>query len=489
MQNLPTKLYRAEQVRELDRIAIEQHGVPGLELMHRAGQASFDAIRQRWPDAHCFAVFCGAGNNAGDGYVVARLALLAGLEATVYTLLSPEKLHGDALLAYKEYQASGGMVLPFASIVYCKADVVVDALLGTGLDRPVKGEYAEAIAYIDSLQKPVVALDIPSGLNADTGMVMGCAVQASCTVTFIALKQGLLTGVAADYCGELVFAALEMPEAVYRAVPHAATRVIKPHFPPRKRSAHKGMYGHVLIIGGDRGYAGAARMAAEAAARAGAGLVSIASRERHAALLNAACPELMCHGVETPLQLAPLLAKATVAVIGPGLGQSQWAQDLFESALLSGCPLIVDADALNLLAQRGPKDNPKQWVLTPHPGEAARLLGCTAADIQDDRFAAVCAIQEKYAGICLLKGAGSLIANGAEIYVNATGNPGMASGGMGDVLSGVIAGLVAQGYTIDAAARFGAYIHGAAADLAAVNGERGLLASDLLPHLRKLVNT
>lgn len=486
MQNLPTKLYRAEQARELDRIAIEQHGIPGLELMHRAGQSAFDAIRQRWPQARCLAVFCGSGNNGGDGYVVARLALQAGLEATVYAVSPPEKLLGDALLAYKEYQGRGGTVLPFAAIVYCKADVVVDALLGTGLNRPVDGEYAEAIAYIGSLQKPVVALDIPSGLNADNGTVMGCAVQAACTVTFIALKQGLLTGAAADYCGELVFASLDMPEAVYRGVPHAATRVIKPHFPARRRSAHKGMFGHVLIIGGERGYAGAARMAAEAAARVGAGLVSIASRERHAALLNAACPELMCHGVETPLQLAPLLDKATVAVIGPGLGQSQWARELFEAALDSGKPLIIDADALNLLAQQSSRKG--QWILTPHPGEAARLLDCAAADIQRDRFAAALAIQQKYAGVCLLKGAGTLIANGAEIYVNTTGNPGMASGGMGDVLSGVIAGLAAQGFAIDAAARFGAYIHGAAADLAAAEGERGLLASDLLPHLRKLVN-
>lgn len=486
MQILPTKLYRAEQVRELDRIAIEQYGISGLELMRRAGQAAFDIIRQRWPQARCIVVFCGSGNNGGDGYVVARLALQAGLEATVYALSPPEKLHGDALLAYKDYHEQGGTVLPFASIVYCKADVVVDALLGTGLDRPVSGEYAEAIAYIDSLQKPVVALDIPSGLNADTGAVLGCAVQAACTVTFIALKQGLLTGEAADHCGEVIFASLDVPEAVYRSVSHSAMRVVKPHFPARKRSAHKGGHGHVLIIGGDSGYTGAARMAAQAAARSGAGLVSIASRERHAALLNAACPELMCHGVETPQQLAPLLAKATVVAVGPGLGQSQWARDLFEAALDSGNPLILDADALNLLAQLPPRKGP--WVLTPHPGEAARLLGCTAAEINGDRFAAVRAIQEKYSGVCLLKGAGTLIAHDRDIYVNTTGNPGMAAGGMGDVLSGVIAGLAAQGFGLDAAARFGAYIHGAAADIAAEDGERGLLASDLLPHLRKLVN-
>lgn len=486
MQNLPTKLYRTEQVRELDRIVIEQHGISGLELMHRAGQAALDAIRQRWPQAQCLAVFCGSGNNGGDGYVVARLALQAGMEAVVYTLSPPEKLQGDALLAYKEFNAQGGTAFSFASIVYCKADVVVDALLGTGLDRPVSGEYAEAIAYIDSLHKPIVALDVPSGLNADTGTVMGYAIQAACTVTFIALKQGLFSGDAAEYCGELLFAPLDVPEAAYRAVPHAGLRILKPHIPPRKRSAHKGMHGHVLVIGGDSGYTGAARMAAEAAARSGAGLVSIATRERHAALLNSAFPELMCHGIESPQQLAPLLAKASVIVLGPGLGQSQWACGLFVAAMESGHTLVLDADALTLLAQLPPRKG--QWVLTPHPGEAARLLGTTAAEIQRDRFAAAKLIQEKYSGICLLKGAGTVIATGGETYVNTTGNPGMASGGMGDVLSGIIAGLAAQGLAIDAAARFGAYLHGAAADIAAVDGERGLLASDLLPHIRKLVN-
>jgi NAD(P)H-hydrate epimerase len=486
MQTLPLKLYRAEQVRELDRIAIEQHGIPGLELMRRAGQAAFGIVRQLWPEARCIAVFCGSGKNGGDGYVVARLALQTGLEATVYTLAPPEKLRGDALLAYKDYQGQGGKVLPFSGIVYCKADVVVDALLGTGLDRPVGGEFAEAIAYVNALQKPVAALDIPSGLNADTGAVMGCAVQADCTVSFIGLKQGLFTGDAADYCGEVFFASLDIPEAVYHGVPHGAMRIAKPQFPPRKRSAHKGHNGHVLVIGGDSGYTGAARLAAEAAARSGAGLVSVAGRERHAALLNATCPELMCHGAETPQQLVPLLAKATLVAVGPGLGQSRWARELFAAALDSGKPLVIDADALNLLARLAPRQG--EWVLTPHPGEAARLLGCTARDIQRDRFAAARALWEKYSGVCVLKGAGTLIAGGGELYVNTTGNPGMASGGMGDVLSGAIAGLAAQGFALDEAARFGVYIHGAAADLAARDGERGLLASDLLPYLRKLVN-
>jgi hydroxyethylthiazole kinase-like uncharacterized protein yjeF len=486
MQTLPLKLYRAAQVRELDRIAIERHSIPGLELMRRAGQAAFVSLRRRWPEARRIAVFCGAGNNGGDGYVVARLALQAGLETTVYALADPEQLHGDALQAYRDYQKQGGTVRPFAVSMQCAADIVIDALLGTGLDRPVEGLLAAAIAAINALQKPAIALDIPSGLHADTGTVMGCALRADCTVTFIALKQGLFTGDAADYCGEVDFASLQVPETVYQDVPHAALRLAKPHFPPRGRTAHKGQHGHVLVIGGDSGYSGAARMAAQAAARVGTGLVSIASREKYAPLLNVAYPELMCHGVETAGQLGALLVKADIVVIGPGLGQSAWALELLQAASSGSKPLVVDADGLNLLARTSLRHG--NWVLTPHPGEAARLLDCSVREVLQDRFAAAKAIQEKYCAVCVLKGAGTLIVDGREVYINGTGNPGMASGGMGDVLSGAIAGLVAQGYAMDEAARLGVYIHGAAADLAAVDGERGMLASDLLPHLRKLVN-
>jgi len=471
----------------MDRITIQERGIPGFELMGRAGYEVFHCIKQHWPDARSVAVFCGSGNNAGDGYIIAGLALAAGMTVCVYALSEPEKLNGDALLAYRKYSEAHGTVMPFQAGQVIHADVLVDALLGTGLDRPLTGLYAEAIQAINAHSSPVVAVDIPSGLNADTGNVIGSAVKADCTVTFIGLKQGLFTGQAAEYCGEIRYAQLAVPDEVFSGFTATATRVVKSRLPRRDRCAHKGSCGHVLIIGGDLGYSGAARMAGEAALRVGAGLVSIATRPEHAGLMNLNRPELMCHGVETAAQLAKLLEKADVVVLGPGLGQSAWAKTLFNTIRIAEKPMIIDADGLNLLANaRAVKPN---WILTPHPGEAARLLHCTTADIQRNRFAAVSSIQANYGGVAILKGAGTLIASEQQLAVSNSGNPGMASGGMGDVLAGVIAGLLAQGLSLQDAAQQGVYRHGLAADLAAAkDGERGLLASDLMLYLRQLVN-
>ncbi len=487
MEKLPTTLYRTDQVREFDRCAIQDLSIPGIDLMSRAGYAVFQRLRMQWPHTQSMVVFCGSGNNAGDGYIIAHLALEAGLNVFVYSLANLEKITGDALLAYHRYRRAKGVVLPFQGEPLNEIDVVVDALLGSGLDRPVTGLYALAIKVINQSSTRVIAVDNPSGLNTNTGAVMGCAIKADTTVTFIALKQGLFTGQAADYCGEVVYASLGVPEVLFQGVLPTAVRVIKAAFLPRERCSHKGHFGHVLIIGGDLGYSGAARLAGEAALRIGAGLVSIATRVEHAGLMNINRPELMCHGVSHAEHLVELLDKATVVVIGPGLGQSPWAKDLFSQALATKKPLIVDADGLNLLAQF-PRTN-SEWILTPHPGEAARLLKISTATIQDDRFAAVLELQAKYQGVVVLKGAGTLICSDDECAVSVSGNPGMASGGMGDVLSGVIAGLVAQGLSLKEAAQQGAYGHGRAADLAAEQqGERGLLASDLMPYLQQWVN-
>jgi hydroxyethylthiazole kinase-like uncharacterized protein yjeF len=484
MQKLPITLYRTDQVRELDRIAIQERGIPGFELMSRAGYEVFQCIRNKWPDTQSVAIFCGAGNNAGDGYIIARLALEAGLKVSVYTLSDPVNLKGDAFTAYQKYVEAKGTVIPFQGEEVIDVDVIVDALLWTGLDRPVAGLYALAIQIINKSPAHVVAVDSPSGLNADTGNVMGCAVKADCTVTFIGLKKGLFTGHAADYCGEIFYASLAVPDSIFQAVSSSIIRVVKTLLPRRDRCSHKGNYGHVLIVGGEQGYSGAARLAGEAALRVGAGLVSIATRPEHAGLMNLNRPELMCHGVASAGQLAVLLEKASVILIGPGLGQSDWAKELFKATIKAQKSMIVDADGLNLLAH-SPVTNP-DWILTPHPGEAARLLNCSTVEIQQDRFASVSAIRAKYDGITILKGAGTLIASEDEIAVSTTGNPGMASGGMGDVLAGVIAGLLAQGLSLKIAAQQGVYRHGEAADLAAEkDGERGLLASDLMPYLRR----
>lgn len=252
---------------------------------------------------------------------------------------------------------------------------------------------------------------------------------------------------------------------------------------PRPRDAHKGLFGHVLVVGGNIGMSGAVRLAGEAALRVGAGLVSIATRIEHASILNSERPELMCHGISNASDLTNLIQKATVIVIGPGLGQTEWSKNLLQTCLESTLPLIVDADALNLLSLQL-RDN---WILTPHPGEAARLSNWTISDVQKDRPKAIQMLQERLGGVCVLKGANTLVL-GTTLTSCPYGNPGMASGGMGDLLSGVIGGLVAQGLSLEQAAQLGVCVHACAGDQAAQDGERGLIATDLLPHIRRLIN-
>ncbi len=489
MSHLPYTLYSVAEVRELERIAIEEHGIPGIELMNRAGAAVFDQLCCRWPAARKIVVVCGAGNNGGDGYVVARLAHVAGFAVTLVALRDPAMLTGDAKTAWGAARLSA---VTFDPILINNADVVVDAIFGTGLDREVSGEWAAAINTINTSGVPVLAVDIPSGLHADTGRVLGRAITAQATVSFIGLKRGTFTGEARDCCGAILFDDLGLPEAVFKQQPSSLQRIdwlrLKPLLPPRRRTAHKGDFGHLLIIGGNHGMAGAARLAAEAALRVGSGLVTVATHPEHVAAMAATRPEVMWRGVETAADLLPLLQRATVVAIGPGLGQDGWAQQLFNSAVESGLPMVVDADGLNLLARQPFKKG--GWILTPHPGEAGRLLQCSAAVINQDRFHAVSALSQQYGGVVVLKGAGTLVTDATgEIEVCSGGNPGMASAGMGDVLTGVIGGLLAQGLNLNQAAQCGVALHAAAADdAAAVAGERGLIAMDLMSSLRTLIN-
>lgn len=491
MSSLPYKLYRAAQVRELDRLAIEEFRIPGATLMARAGGAAFDAITHRWPDARRLGVMCGVGNNGGDGYIVARLAHEAGCEVTVYQVGDHSKLKGDALGASVALQEKGVKPVAYSAQALDGFDVIVDAIFGTGLVREVSGEWLAAIEAVNNSGTAVLALDIPSGIHADSGRILGAAVHADLTITFIGVKQGMLTGHGLVYCGDVLCNDLQVPSGAYERISPAAIRIayeaLKYHLQARVRSAHKGLYGHVLVIGGDHGMSGAARMAGEAALRSGAGLVSIATRTSHAAVISAARPELMAHGVETVSELQILMSRATVLVVGPGLGRSAWGRTMLSTVVESSKPMVVDADALNLLAEN-PASH-RAWILTPHPGEAARLLKTTSAEVQSDRFVAARKIQSDYDGVCVLKGAGSLIDNGEDpVALCTAGNPGMASGGMGDVLSGVVAGLWAQGLQQTVAARLGVCIHAEAGDRAAFTGERGIIASDLYPHIHRLVN-
>ncbi|MCI0399692.1 MAG: NAD(P)H-hydrate dehydratase [Gammaproteobacteria bacterium] len=489
--DLPRNLYSAEQVRELDRRAIEEHGIPGQALMERAGKVAFGVLCSRWPLARHITVLCGMGNNGGDGYVTARLAHQAGRDVCVIQVGDAGRLHGNARAAADAMISTGLTPSPYDHSKLATADVVVDALLGTGLDRQLSGEWEEVIHAVNERAKAVLSIDIPSGLNADTGCVMGSAVRADVTITFVGLKRGLFTGRGLECSGEVLYHDLEVPAEVYREVEPSALRLILASLQAllgrRPRAAHKGRFGHVLVVGGDEGFAGAARMAAEAAGRVGAGLISLATRSAHAGTVCAARPEIMSHGIEDPNELPALIEHATVVAVGPGLGQSPWAVSLFTKVLEQDRPMVLDADALNLLAADPVTRD--HWILTPHPGEAARMLGCSTLEVEADRFKAATDLQRQYGGVVVLKGAGSVIAEANEpLGVCHQGNPGMASGGMGDVLTGCIAGLLAQGLNAGDAARLGVCVHAAAGDFAAKEGERGLLATDLMPWLRRLVN-
>ena len=492
MYSAKTPIYTAEQIREIERLAAERYALSGAVLMDRAAQAAFRFFQERWPAAHEVAVFCGSGNNGGDGYVLAALLQNAGVRVSMWQIGDHSHLQNEAKAAFDKCQTQGVRIETFtADAELGKPDVIIDAICGIGLHDRLRDDVVLAIEKIEILQVPVFAIDIPTGINADTGSVLGSALHARVTMTFIGLKLGLLTGMGVAYAGEVVCDNLDLPDELMSTVRPVANKIewhtFAAYLKPRPRYWHKGLSGHVLVVGGEIGYSGAPRMAGEAALHVGAGLVTIATHPDNALTMNLHMPELMCRGVRGVADLEPLLAKADVVVIGPGLGQTKWSKELWQFVSQKERPKVVDADGLNLLAGSHLLQN--DWVLTPHPGEAAKLLGQTTQSIQQDRLAAGFAISQRYGGVCVLKGAGSLIfAPDALPALCDKGNPGMASAGMGDVLSGVIGGLIAQGIPLDDAARLGVVVHGLAGDMAARDGERGMVATDLMPYLRKLVN-
>jgi len=492
MSTLPVNLYRAEQCRELDRLAIETHGISGNILMERAGGAAFHVLREAWPEARRIVVLCGVGNNGGDGYVLARLAHEQGLEADVYQVGDADRIRGDALAARQRLMGVDVIPREWRGQPLDGADVLVDALLGTGLGGEVREPFRSAIEAANASGAPILALDIPSGLDADTGMPHGVAIRAAETLTFIGLKPGLFTGRGPDYCGRVRFDGLKLPAELYDQVRPVARRLVsgelRQALAPRPRSAHKGEFGHVLLVGGNHGMSGAVRLAGEAALRSGAGLVSIATRREHAPLISSCRPELMSHGIESAEALKRLSARATVIAVGPGLGQDDWAREMIAIAVARKLPVVIDADALNLLAHI-PLQRP-DWVLTPHPGEAARLLDTDTASVMADRLAAARELAERFSATVVLKGAGTIVQPPDDIPgICTAGNPGMATAGMGDVLTGVIAALAAQGLALPQAAALGVCLHAEAGDLAVRGiGERGLVAGDMMAPLRRLAN-
>ncbi len=505
------QLYTAAQCRELDRLAIEQHRVSGFDLMERAGRATFRALLDRWPEAKSVSVVCGKGNNAGDGYIVAGLAREIGMQVQLCQLGSASVLTGDAARARDWALNLGVQIEPLADRLV--GDVVVDALLGTGLNGALRKPFAEAVRRINKSAGGVISVDMPTGVSSDNGAVVGDAVRADVTTTFIGRKIGLFTGPGVSYRGDLLYEDLNVPPEIFRSVEGCpmlsfpTLDTLNYRFPQRDPNVYKQALGHVVVVGGDYHMGGAPLMAAETALRVGAGMVSVITRADHRAAILARRPELMVEDANDYGSCVALLEKASVVIVGPGLGRSDWGHALLREAVRSGKPMVLDADGLHgfvelSLRSRGP------LIITPHSAEAAVLLECDVATVQSDRISAVHALATRVGGTAVLKGVGTLIAakktatmEGVEATEAQTagsetgektrllglcmhGNPGMATAGMGDVLSGVIGGLLAQKLSEVDAAVLGVCLHSYAGDQAAEQmGQRGLLATDLLPFM------
>ena len=485
---------------------MQSEGIDSNMLMERAGAAAFARARRHFPGARQWVVMAGVGNNAGDGFVIARLARQEGIDVVVLSLSPDKGPQGDAATQCDAMEKAGVPVAPFGRNSLPQCDLIVDAMLGIGLSRPIEGPYLDAVQAINRHGAPAMAVDIPTGIHADSGTCLGAAVRAELTVTFVADKCGLFLGDAPDHVGRLELELLghipgeRLNQVHTRFAEHTALRVFGKHtmrrmLPPRRRADHKGRFGHVLLVAGGPGMGGAARLAGEGALRAGAGLVSVATHPEHSAAVLAGRPELMVRGIRTAEELAPLLERATVVAVGCGLGEDAWARDLFQAACTSELPCMVDADGLGLLAESSVSEpnggNAARRIITPHPGEAGRMLGRSSTEVQADRLAAVTDLQRRYGGVALLKGAHTLVSGSDRPpWVIDAGNPGMATAGMGDVLTGLLAGLWAQfpdAETEDLAA-LAAFVHALAGDSASRGGQRGMIAGDLLAALRRELN-
>lgn len=498
---LPEELYSADAVREIDHYVIDQQGVDGFDLMQSAAASVFRRMIQRWPEPGRILVLCGSGNNGGDGYLVAAAAQRHGLPVTCLAVLPLEKLAGDARKAWQKACGDGVEVLELEALSgaerdqqFASAGLIVDAMLGTGVTGAPREPVAEMIRRCLAMHVPVVAVDLPSGLDASAGGAAGDVLRADLTVTFIGLKAGLFTGQGPEAAGDVCFEPLGTEAWLTGAgqlplARRADWRTVKTSLPRRPVTAHKGRFGHVLVVAGDRGFGGAGILAAEAAARTGAGLVTLATRPEHVAPALARCPSIMVQGLVHGSELAALVEAADVIVCGPGIGQGAWGQQMLQQVIASGKPRVLDADALNLMATRVAVQD-EAHILTPHPGEAARLLECPVAEIEADRLKAIAQLRQVYGGTIVLKGAGSLVDGDGDPqpYIVSGSNPGMATGGMGDVLCGVIGALYGQLESPALAARMGVALHLAAADRASSRrGYMGLLPMDVIDALPELL--
>ncbi|MGD8117918.1 NAD(P)H-hydrate dehydratase [Vibrio sp. TRT 29B02] len=492
--SIPSSLFTGQQVKRGEQRAAQLAGVEMYTLMQRAGGSAYDLLKRLYPQASRLLILVGSGNNGGDGFVVAKLAQADGMNVTVALYGDESKLAGDALKAKQEWLNCGGEFTSLESLDLERldVDVVVDGLLGTGLSGDVRLPLQNQIERVNHLDLPTLSIDLPSGLCSDTGRVFGKAIRANHTITFIGVKQGLMTGQAREVTGQIHFAGLGVDGEFLQCEKASSSLLdideMRDVLPRRKPTAHKGHHGRLLCLGGNEGFAGAIRLCASAAARNGAGLIRALCHAHSSIALQVSCPEVMTqawnHQHDT---LHHAISEADVIAIGPGLGKDEWAQEIYRATVCVDKPKIVDADGLNLLAFDCHRDPLR--IITPHPGEAARLLQCSVKQVEQDRFSAVRELQAKFGGVVVLKGAGTLVCDETDIFVCYAGNAGMATGGMGDVLTGIIAAMLAQGLGLVDAAKVGVLLHSAAADeLAHQEGQIGLLASDVVHHSRTVLN-
>jgi ADP-dependent NAD(P)H-hydrate dehydratase / NAD(P)H-hydrate epimerase len=511
------KVVTADQMQALDRKAIEEVRIPGIVLMENAGRGAAEIILKAFPDLprQRIAILAGKGNNGGDGFVIGRHLLNQRLSVKVFLLADPKALRGDAETNFQIFLRMKGEVIPISSSLEYQrvkkeieaSDLLVDGILGTGLDAEVRGYYREVIHHLNTLRKPMVAIDIPSGLDATTGKPLGTAVRASLTITFALPKVGHLVSPGTDYVGELKVIDIGIPRSLVdderiQTYLIEGEEIRQRLSAPRHRESHKGDYGHLLVLAGSVGKTGAAAMACEAALRMGAGLVTLGIPRSLNPIMEVKLTEAMTEPLpETSKQtlslkaLGPILRlceKKKAVILGPGLGTTKETQQLILKLVKTlDLPLILDADALTALAtspQTLPSKNPS-LILTPHPGEMARLIGSTVKEVQNDRIGVSRSFSQGSNAFLVMKGYRTLIATPRkEIFINPTGNPGMATGGTGDVLTGMIGGLISQGEDILTALRVAVYLHGLAGDrVAREKGEKSLVATDLIEQIPQLL--
>ena len=494
-------LYTSQETKKLDSLAIRSQKVPAFTLMQKASEFSFNVLLNNWPNTKKVFVFCGKGNNAGDGYLISHLAKEMGLESFIIQASPSNKISGASKKAFNLALESKVKRISVAAFKKksLKDSVIVDALLGIGIKGNVRSNVSKLILEINkkSTNIPVLSVDIPSGICSNTGINLGVHIQADVTATFVGRKRGCFTSTGRTASGNVVVNDLGLSSSLKRQIKTNCylldTEKSLLKLKNRKGDAHKGDFGHVLVIGGDKGFGGAAILASKAAVFSGAGLVSLATRSIHVEAALSSCPELMVNGIESGQDVEEILAKSTVVVLGPGLGQSAWSEQMLQRTFMEArkrnLPVVLDADGLNLLTKLKLKSGiPRKMIITPHPGEAARLVNQEVNKIQEDRFKSVTALEKKFRSVSVLKGSGSLVCykrNGKQrIGVCEAGNPGMAKGGMGDVLAGLIGSFLSQGLSLVEATEVAVDLHSKSADIASLELGMTITPTDVIRNIR-----